>query len=106
MLTLEEKIEMIRRYEKGGIGTRSLALDFGVGKTQIQYIIKRKREHIRDYNENNNAQAPPTPTSCKRRNIRQTHTTTGNEGINQLCWEWFCDMRREQRVVSVSGPML
>ena len=91
-LTLGEKIEVIRRYEKGGVGARGLAHDFGVGKTQIQNIIKRKREHIPDY-ENN------APTS-KRRNIRQT----GNKGINQLCWEWFCDMRK--RAVSVSGPML
>ncbi|CAH1250591.1 Hypp8879 [Branchiostoma lanceolatum] len=72
-LTLGEKIEVIRRYEKGGVGARGLAQDFGVGKTQIQNIIKRKREHIEDY-ENN------APTS-KRRNVRQT----GNEGINQLC---------------------
>eukprot|EP00058_Branchiostoma_floridae_P002180 XP_002587668.1 hypothetical protein BRAFLDRAFT_126732 [Branchiostoma floridae] len=91
-LTLGEKIEVIKRYERGGIGARTLAGQYGVGKTQIQNIVNRKREYLDDF-ENN---APVN----KRRKLRHT----GNEEINKLCWEFYCDTT--SRLVTCSGPML
>eukprot|EP00058_Branchiostoma_floridae_P019076 XP_002604565.1 hypothetical protein BRAFLDRAFT_122350 [Branchiostoma floridae] len=91
-LTLGEKIEVIKRYERGGIGARTLAGQYGVGKTQIQNIVNRKREYLDDF-ENN---APVN----KRRKLRHT----GNEEINKLCWEFYCDTT--SRIVTCSGPML
>ena len=67
---LSEKVEVIRLYEKGGIGTRKLADDYSVGKTQIVNILKRKQEYLDD-NEKN------TPAT-KKRNVRNT----GNESIH------------------------
>ncbi|CAH1244025.1 TIGD4 [Branchiostoma lanceolatum] len=89
-LTLGQKIEVIRRYEKGGTGARAIALDFGVGKTQIQNIVKRKREYLEDYEKN----APIN----KKRNTR----LSANEDINKLCWHYFC----ETSTRPVTGPML
>ncbi|KAI8502235.1 hypothetical protein Bbelb_198230 [Branchiostoma belcheri] len=91
-LTLGEKVDVIRRYEKGGTSARNLAKDFGVGKTQIQNILKRKIEYLEDYDNN----AP----SSKKRNSKPT----GNEEINKLCWEFFCDTT--SRLVPCSGPLL
>jgi hypothetical protein len=51
----------------------TIAEEFGVGKTQIQSLRKRKAEALADF-ENN------VPGSCKRR-----RHLTGNEDINQLC---------------------
>ncbi|KAI8510179.1 Tigger transposable element-derived protein 6 [Branchiostoma belcheri] len=90
-LTLGEKIDVIRRYERGGTGARGLAKEYGVGKTQIQNIVNRKQEYLADYYENN---APIN----KRRNNRET----ANEDINKLCWQYFC----ETTVRPVTGPML
>ncbi|CAH1241537.1 TIGD4 [Branchiostoma lanceolatum] len=90
-LTLLQKIEVIRRAESGK-SSRQLAADFGVGRTQIQNIIKRKREHLEDFEDN-------APTN-KKRNIRNT----GNEEINRLCWEFFRETT--SRITACSGPML
>ena len=45
-LALGDKIEVVRKYDKGEFEAHGLAQDFGVGKTQIQSIIKRKQKHI------------------------------------------------------------
>ncbi|XP_035699562.1 tigger transposable element-derived protein 4-like, partial [Branchiostoma floridae] len=89
-LTLGEKIEVIRRYEKGGTGARGLAKEFGVGKTQIQNIVKRKREYLEDYEKN-------APIS-KKRNTRQSLY----DDVNKLCWHYFCETSSKP----VTGPML
>ena len=39
-LDLEDKVKVIRLYEKTGKGSRALAAEFNVGKTQIQGILK------------------------------------------------------------------
>jgi hypothetical protein len=49
----------------------------GVGRTQIMNIIKRKSEILDDFKNN-------MPGSRKRQ-----RRATGNEDINQLCWDWF-----------------
>ncbi|XP_053378909.1 tigger transposable element-derived protein 4-like [Mercenaria mercenaria] len=71
---------------------RQIAEDLGVGKTQIQNILKRKIELISDY-ENN------APGDRKR--IRRC---TGNEDVNDLVLSWFKDA--VSRRVPVSGPLL
>ncbi|XP_066278040.1 uncharacterized protein [Branchiostoma lanceolatum] len=90
-LMLSQRIQVIKEYEKGGRSSRSLAKEFGVGKTQIENIIKRKREHLDDFANN-------TPETQKRRRY------TGYEEINELCWEFYCD--RTSQGKSTNGPML
>ncbi|XP_066274905.1 tigger transposable element-derived protein 4-like [Branchiostoma lanceolatum] len=92
-LTLQQKVEVIRLSENAKKSSRQLAADFGVGRTQIQSILKHKREHLEDF-ENN---APST----KKRNVRQT----GNEAVNKLVWEFFVDTRK-RGLTACSGPML
>ena len=91
-LDLSEKIKVILGSDKDGKSSRFLAEQFNVGKTQILNILKRKREYLDDYERN----APSNKKRCMRK--------TGNEDINNLCWNWFTDSR--SRMTAVSGPLL
>ena len=75
-----------------GKAAYKVAEDFGVGKTQIQSLRKRKAEVLNDF-ENN------VSGSTKRR-----RHVTGNEKINELCLEWFKDA--VNRHINVTGPLL
>ena len=45
-LSLSDKVNVIKEFEKSGKGQILLAEQFGVGKTQIQQTIKWKAEYI------------------------------------------------------------
>ena len=89
-LTLNQKLNVIKEKEKG-TSCRQLALQFGVGKTQIQQICKRKAEIL-------DAQHTASP-DAKRLKTHQQY-----EDINTLTYEWYLDAVR--RRVEISGPML
>ena len=92
-LTLKEKIYVITYHEKHPkLVSRAIATNFGVGRTQIQNILKRKNELKTKYEENQ-------PSTRKRR-LR----TTENDDINRFTWELFKDVVSRQ--LSVMGPML
>ena len=92
-LTLKEKVDVITFHEKHPkIGSREIAVNFGVGRTQIQNILKRKNELKSEFEANQ-------PSTRKRR-IR----TTENDDVNKLTWEWFKDVVSRQ--LPVTGPML
>ena len=91
LLTLEEKVQAIKLLDAGKPAYQ-VAEDFGVGKTQIQSLRKRKAEVLNDF-ENN------VSGSTKRR-----RHVTGNEEINELCLEWFKDA--VNRCINVTGPLL
>ncbi|XP_069105391.1 tigger transposable element-derived protein 4-like [Argopecten irradians] len=91
VLTLNDKIEAIKLLDAGKPAYK-VAQDFGVGKTQIQNLRKRKLELINDF-ENN------VPGESKRRRY-----LTGNEEINSLTYEWFKDA--SARRINISGPLL
>jgi len=91
LLTLEEKVQAIKLLDAGKPAYQ-VAEDFGVGKTQIQSLRKRKAEVLNDF-ENN------VSGSTKRR-----RHVTGNEEINELCLEWFKDA--VNRRINVTGPLL
>ena len=65
---------------------------FGVGKTQIQDIVKNKEAIQLHYSKG-------VPLD-KRQNLRKT----GNEEINSLIYEWFRAARSKN--VPVSGPLI
>jgi transposase len=48
VLTLSERVEAIKLHE-GGKSSRNVAQIMGIGRTQIQQIIKRKSEVLDDY---------------------------------------------------------
>jgi hypothetical protein len=64
----------------------------GFGRTQIMNIIKRKSEILDDFKNN-------MPHSRKRQ-----RRATGNEDINQLCWDWF--QEATGRRINISGPLI
>ncbi|XP_050406602.2 tigger transposable element-derived protein 4, partial [Patella vulgata] len=63
----------------------------GVGRTQIQNILKRKAEVLEEFQV-----CAPDRKRAKR--------VTGNEDINTLVWEFFKDCRK--RNAPVNGPLL
>ena len=50
-LTLADKVRLLKASD--GRSQRSLAAEFGIGKTQVQSILKRKAEYMTAYEENN-----------------------------------------------------
>ena len=92
-LTLKEKIDVITYHEKHPkLVSRAIATNFGVGRTQIQNILKHKKELKTEYKENQ-----PSTRKCQLQ-------TTENDDINRLTWEWFKDVASRQ--LPVTGPML
>ena len=81
VLTLSERVEVIKLHD-GGKSSRDVAQIMGVGRMQIQQIIKRKSEVLDDYESN---------VSNDRK--RKRHKT-GNKDINDLCWDWVQDAIR------------
>jgi IS30 family transposase len=51
VLTLSERVEAIKLHD-GGKSSRDVAQIMGVGRMQIQQIIKRKSEVLDDYESN------------------------------------------------------
>lgn len=91
-LTLKEKVELINK--SNGKSQRALAEQYGIGKSQVQRILKRKAELMTAYGEN----AP-----SERKRFRHS-TTQHNEDIDTLCYRWFHRIRALN--LPVSGPLL
>ena len=91
LLTLEQKVDAIKLLDSGKAAYK-ITEQYGVGKTQIQNLRKRKREMLEDF-ENN------VPSSTKRR-----RHITGNEEVNRLCLEFFKDA--VGRRIIINGPIL
>ena len=88
---MSDRIKVLEASDRG-LSARRISEDFGVGKTQIQDIVKNKEAIRQDYSKG----APLD----KRRNLRKT----GNEEINSLIYEWFRAARSKN--VPVSGPLI
>ena len=93
ILSLKQKVEFIKQKESAGRSQRELANQFGIGKTQVQVILKRKSEFLDSY------ESGETSDSRKRLSVRSP-----NEELNILTWEWFQCKRSQQ--IPISGPAL
>lgn len=91
VLTLQERMKVIQMAEKWKKSTRKIASELGVGKSQIQMILKRRKELQESFHRN-------VPGSYKRLRFR------GNEKINQMCWKWFEESQSQG--LSITGPQL
>ncbi|XP_045178721.2 tigger transposable element-derived protein 4-like [Mercenaria mercenaria] len=90
VLTLDDRARVLELSKNKS--ARKIAEEMGVGKTQIQNILKRKAEVLEDI-ENN--------VSGDRKRARRV---TVHEDVNNLVYEWFKDVTA--RRLPVSGPIL
>ena len=89
-LTLEERVKVLQLLDSGR-SSRVIASDFGVGRTQVQNVAKRKREIMDEYETGN-----PETKRVKR--------TVSYDKIDDLCHSWFLDATSRQ--INVSGPLI
>ena len=89
-LTLEDRVKVVKLLDAGK-RSRVLATEFGVGRTQIQNVAKRKREIMEEYDSGNPE-------------LKRSRRSTPFDDVNDLCYRWFLDATSRQ--VPVSGPLL
>lgn len=94
-LTIEKKIEIIRRHENGET-QKSLAEQFKVGRTTISDILKRKYKFFKFVAMNSDK----TENLKRRRTLRRSIHT--NLEANLL--KWYNELRQNGNYVS--GPMI
>lgn len=92
VLTLEERIRVIKFSNKGE-SARKIALSIGVGKTQIQSIIREKESILKEWKSGE---------SSNRKYSKARKTPYSD--LNKLVWDWFCVARSKR--VPVSGTLL
>jgi len=92
-LTLEKKIELINDNQNGhGMPTRDLAIRYGISKSSVANIIRRKEEYLSNYVSNCN------------KGIKRKQKDDGGQMIDELVFEWFTIQRSKN--IPISGPIL
>ena len=89
-LSLAEKVEVIKNSE--GKSHRQLAEKFGIGRTQVSSILKRKAELMKTVEENG-------PATMKRVTYKCQYAE-----VDKLTWEWFT--RARSLKMPISGPFI
>ncbi|GBN24704.1 Tigger transposable element-derived protein 4 [Araneus ventricosus] len=89
-LNLEQRIEILRQYEKGK-SARKLAELFYCGRTQINKIIKEEDLILKEYED------------FKFRGVKRMRHEKYVD-INEAALEWFKTVRAKK--IPVSGPMI
>lgn len=81
ILTLEEKIDIVKVYDSEKLSVRDLSKRFKIGKTQAAEIVKKRAELLNKWHSNIN-------TAVKRSFLKP-------EGlrIDGLCYDWFIKAR-------------
>ena len=91
-LTLEQRIDVINKSEKGKLSARKIADHFGVGRSQINSVLKTKADVLADFDNN---------VSAERKRQKKA---IGNDDINKLVWEWF--KNATSRRINLSGQLI
>lgn len=91
-LSLKDKINIIAESEKYALSSRKLAEKYGVGKTQINDIMKNKNQFKKMFEEGVN--------------LEQKRKFPKSEGlaVDQVVYSWFCKARN--KAIPISGPLL
>jgi hypothetical protein len=88
-LTLQEKINLIKESESfPKPSQKSFSEKFGVGKTTVSDILKRKSEYLANFESNENVQK----------------FRFGNKSKHDLMWDW-CRQARD-KPIPLSGSIL
>ena len=92
-LSLEKKVEVIKAAEKGNRNIRSLAEEFGCGKTQVAEILKKKNIIMCKYSSN----------ACKHQQVLRSKQSEYAE-LNKLLYDWYT--LAVSRNIYPGGPQL
>lgn len=91
-LSLKEKLEIIAESEKYSTSARKLAEKFGVGRTQVNDILKSKIELKKLFEEGFNSEH------------KRKFPKTDGFAIDQIVYDWFCKARNKN--IPISGPLI
>ena len=91
-LTLTDKVNLIKEAESTKMTRQQLGEKFGIGKTTVTDIIKKKDQYLKQFEEN---------AVGSRQRVK---TTTKFEDVSALVWTWFQQARAKN--IPVSGPMV
>ncbi|KAH8367147.1 hypothetical protein KR084_003994 [Drosophila pseudotakahashii] len=94
LLSLEEKMEVIRTQEQNKLTVRDLAKRFNIGKTQAAEILKHKEAIKRGLSTGH----------LKMNQMRRNPLSQQGSHIDELCFEWFSRARSEN--IPISGEMV
>jgi hypothetical protein len=92
LLTLEERVKVIRLSESGE-SSRKISIDFAVGKTQVNNIIKNKAEIIKQWESGE---------ASSRKIVKARRCLYPD--LNLKVYDWFCTARSKN--IPVTGKML
>ena len=93
VLIFRKKVKVLEFTKKNpNLGSRKLADHFGIGKMQIQAILKNKEAIMDTYASNE------TPNHAKRKCLSKY------SDVNQAVWDWYIMCRNSN--IPVSGSML
>lgn len=96
-LCIMDKIRVIAAGTTG-LSQRQVAKQFGISKTQVQTLMKRKDEVLQCYNEGHESWRKRAKTKSRRH---------GFEDLNELVWEWYLEQNSNgNEGVMITGPML
>ncbi|XP_053390017.1 tigger transposable element-derived protein 4-like [Mercenaria mercenaria] len=90
-LTLEDRVKCLKLLELGK-SSCVVAAKIGVGRMQVQNVLKRKREIMEEYESNGNL------------SLKRLKRDTEYSDINSLVYRWFLDATA--RLFPVSGPLI
>ncbi|KAK7603258.1 hypothetical protein V9T40_003257 [Parthenolecanium corni] len=91
ILTLREKVEVIKAIEQNKRTIKSVVADFSCGKTQIYKAIQEKEKILDEWNNGAN------PSRQRKKKII-------HDDVDAKVWEWFVKTRAKN--VHVSGVMV
>ena len=91
-LSLNEKVDLIKNSK--GKSQRALATQYGIGKTQVQRILKRKADLFRAFEENIDGDRKRTKLG----------TAQYQQDVDSLTLSWFQKARSHNLLVS--GPLI
>jgi len=77
VLTLEERVSVIKKVDSGSL-CRAIAAETGVGKTEVQTIVKEKEDIMKRWEAGERSAAK----YCKPR-------VDGYDNLDKIMWEWF-----------------
>eukprot|EP00795_Rhopilema_esculentum_P009378 gene9378-17083_t len=93
-LCMADKLRVIAAGSSG-MSQRQVAKQFGISKTQVQTLLKRKDEIMRRYDEGYD--------SWRKR----TKFTRNNfEHVNELVCKWYVEKTADNSEIVITGPML